>query len=109
MDHAKLIASLDREERRALTQKSDLRGLGHLAGHLGLLAATGAWIMLGWPFWWVALLPHGVALVFLFTLEHEATHRTPFATRWMNDVVGHMAGLLLLLPFKWFHYFHMAH
>ncbi|MEM1375107.1 MAG: fatty acid desaturase [Pseudomonadota bacterium] len=109
MDHARLIASLSKEERRALTQKSDVRGLAHLAGHLGLIAAGALWIALGLPLWWVVLLPYGIALVFLFTLEHEATHKTPFASGWMNMAAGHMAGLVLLLPFRWFHYFHMAH
>ncbi|MEM1235541.1 MAG: fatty acid desaturase [Pseudomonadota bacterium] len=109
MDHAKLIASLTKDERRALTRKSDVRGLVHLAGHLGLIAFTGTWIAMGWPLWWLVLLPHGIALVFLFTLEHEATHATPFQTKWMNTAAGHMAGLVLILPFQWFHYFHMAH
>ncbi|MEO0485468.1 MAG: fatty acid desaturase [Pseudomonadota bacterium] len=108
MNHAELIASLDREERRALTRKSDARGLGHLAGHLGLIVALGVWVWTG-PLWWAALLPLGIALVFLFTLEHEATHKTPFATPWLNTAAGHMVGLVLLLPFQWFHYFHMAH
>ena len=109
MDHAKLIASLTKEDRRALTTKSDARGIMHLLGHLGLLGVTGLWIAGGWPLWWAMLLPHGVALVFLFTLEHEATHATPFRTKWLNTAAGHMAGIALILPFRWFHYFHMAH
>ena len=51
----------------------------------------------------------GVLIVFLFTLEHEATHRTPFANERLNDEVGRVAGFLLLLPFEWFRYFHLAH
>jgi len=109
MDHAALISSLSAEERRSLTKKSDARGLAHLATHLGVIVALALWILLGFPLWWAALVPLGVTLVFLFTLEHEATHATPFATPWLNVAVGHMAGILLLLPFKWFHYFHMAH
>ncbi|MEM8593074.1 MAG: fatty acid desaturase [Pseudomonadota bacterium] len=109
MDHAKLIASLSAEERRQLTQKSDARGLCHVAAHLGLIIALGAWIGLGLPFWWAVLVPYGIAIVFLFTLEHEATHLTPFASPWLNSAAGHIAGIVLLLPFRWFHYFHMAH
>ena len=109
MNHASLIAALPADERKRLTRRSDLKGLAHLAGHLGLIGLTGSWIALGLPLWWVALLPHGIALVFLFTLEHEATHRTPFQSRWLNDMAGHLAGLVLLLPFQWFHLFHMAH
>ena len=109
MDHARLIASLPKDERRALTRKSDVRGLTHLAGHLGLIAAGAIWIALGLPLWWAVMVPYGVALVFLFTLEHEATHKTPFATGWMNEAAGHVSGLVLLLPFQWFRAFHMAH
>lgn len=109
MDHARLIASLHKDERRALTRKSDARGLRHLAGHLGLIAAGAIWIALELPLWWAVMVPYGVALVFLFTLEHEATHKTPFATGWMNEAAGHGAGLVLLLPFQWFRAFHMAH
>ncbi|MEL6690091.1 MAG: fatty acid desaturase [Pseudomonadota bacterium] len=109
MDHARLIASLPKDERRALTRKSDARGLRHLAGHLGLIAAGAIWIALGLPLWWAVMIPYGLALVFLFTLEHEATHKTPFATGWMNEAAGHGSGLVLLLPFQWFRAFHMAH
>ncbi|MEM6276302.1 MAG: fatty acid desaturase [Pseudomonadota bacterium] len=109
MDHARLIASLTKEERLVLTRRSDLRGLLHLAGHLGLIAAGALWVGLALPLWWALIVPYGIALVLLFTLEHEATHKTPFATSWMNTVAGHMAGVVLLLPFRWFHYFHMAH
>jgi fatty acid desaturase len=57
----------------------------------------------------VALVPLGIALVFLFTLEHEATHRTPFATGWLNEEAGRAAGLVIFQPFEWFRYFHLAH
>ncbi|MEM1301183.1 MAG: fatty acid desaturase, partial [Pseudomonadota bacterium] len=107
--HKALIASLPPEERAALTRRNDGAGLRHLAGHLGLIALGGLWVAMGWPFWWVVMVPYGIALVFLFTLAHEATHKTPFATDWMNEVAGHMAGLVLILPFEWFRRFHMAH
>ncbi|MEM6897132.1 MAG: fatty acid desaturase [Pseudomonadota bacterium] len=109
MDHAGLIASLTAEERQRLTATSNSAGLWHLAGHLGLIALTGTWIALGWPLWQAVVVVHGVALVFLFTLEHEATHKTPFRSAWLNEAAGHLAGLVLLLPFQWFRLFHMAH
>ncbi|MEM8699896.1 MAG: fatty acid desaturase, partial [Pseudomonadota bacterium] len=59
---------------------------------------------------WQAVLPlHGVVLVFLFTLEHEATHKTPFASVRLNEWAGRLTGLMILLPFEWFRYFHLAH
>jgi len=109
MDHTQIIASLPATTRASLNQRSDVAGLGHLALHLGLIALLSLGIVLRVPLWWVLLPLQGVALVFLFTLEHECTHRTPFAKDWLNEAVGHLCGLVLLLPFIWFRYFHLAH
>lgn len=48
-------------------------------------------------------------MAFLFTLQHECTHRTPFASGWLNELVGHGTGVLIGQPFLWFRAFHMAH
>lgn len=107
-DHRAVIAALDPALRDSLTAPSDARGLWHLAGHLGLIAVTSLWVLAG-PLWVLALPVQGVALVFLFTLEHECTHRTPFRTPMLNDWVGRACGMVLVLPFTWFRYFHLAH
>ena len=109
MDHGAFMAGLDPAARAALTGRSDARGLWHLATHLGAIVLCGTLIGVGVPFWWALLPVQGVLIVFLFTLEHEATHKTPFASRWLNEAAGHGAGFLLLLPFTWFRYFHLAH
>ncbi len=77
--------------------------------HFGLILGVGALVGLQVPGWWLLIPVQGVLIVFLFTLEHEATHRTPFANARLNDEVGRVAGFLLLLPFEWFRYFHLAH
>lgn len=109
MDHKRFVAALPAEVKADLTRLSNRAGLWHLAGHLGLIGTLGAGIALAVPGWWLLLLPYGIALIFLFTLEHECTHRTPFATPALNDWVGRAAGFVLLLPFEWFRYFHLAH
>ncbi len=109
MDHRTFLASLSPDTVAALTRRSDAAGLRHLAGHVGGIALCTVWIAQGWPLWWALLPLQGVALAFLFTLEHEATHKTPFATEALNEWAGRMAGLVLLLPFEWFRYFHLAH
>jgi fatty acid desaturase len=109
MDHKALISSLSPEELERLNAVSDAKGLRHLAGHLAVIAGFSVWIVQGWPLWQVALPGQGIALCFLFTLEHEATHKTPFASARINEWAGRIVGLVILNPFEWFRYFHLAH
>lgn len=109
MDHIQFVAGLPTEEKLRLTTLSNAKGLAHLAGHVGLIVILGGLIAAAVPGWPLLLVPQGIALIFLFTLEHECTHRTPFATPALNDIVGRACGFLLLLPFEWFRYFHLAH
>ncbi len=109
MDHRSLIAEIPPEAKDKLQQRSDFAGLKHLAIYLGALAATSTGIALQLPFWPLLILPQGLLLVFLFTLSHECTHKTPFKTGWLNDVIGHLVSIPICLPFTWFRYFHLAH
>ena len=109
MDHKAFLSALPADLREAMTERSDGPGLWHLTGHLGAIVAVGGLIAAGVPGWWALLPVQGMLIVFLFTLEHEATHRTPFRTVWLNDWVGRLCGVLLVLPFEWFRAFHMAH
>jgi fatty acid desaturase len=109
MDQKEFLQKLPAEAKARLTSRSDLAGLKHLAGHLGTIFFLAVLIAAEVPGWWLLLPIQGVFIVFLFTLEHEATHKTPFASERFNEAVGHLCGFLLLLPFLWFRYFHLAH
>ncbi|WP_368185189.1 fatty acid desaturase [Aestuariibius sp. HNIBRBA575] len=109
MDHKAFLKSLDPDVARRLVEKSDRAGMVHLAGHVGLISLFGLYIALQAPFWGLLLPLQGVLIVFLFTLEHEATHKTPFANEVLNEWVGRCCGVMILLPFEWFRYFHLAH
>jgi fatty acid desaturase len=109
VDHKSFLKALSAEEKAALTETEDAAGLWRLAGHLGLILACGAPIAAKVPLWWVLLPVQGVLMVFLFTLEHECTHKTPFRAPALSDWVGRLCGMVLLLPFEWFRYFHLAH
>ncbi|MGB8813417.1 MAG: fatty acid desaturase [Paracoccaceae bacterium] len=109
MDHKEFLAGLDLRVKMELTSKSDEAGLRHLAGHLGAICLLGLWIGLGGPLWWALIPVQGVLIIFLFTLEHEATHKTPFDNETLNEWVGRACGFMILLPFEWFRYFHLAH
>jgi fatty acid desaturase len=108
-DHRAFLARVPADLRQHLTRTRDAPGLARLALHSAAIATGMLWIGLGLPYWGLAIWPTGIALSFLFTLQHECTHRTPFRTPWLNEAVGHATGLLLFQPFGWFRAFHMAH
>ncbi|MEM8793476.1 MAG: fatty acid desaturase [Pseudomonadota bacterium] len=109
LDHRAFLAGLTTEQRRTLTERSDLPGIVHLTLHIGLIIALGLAIMTGLPGWPVLMVIQGVLLVFLFTLLHETVHRTPFRTEALNIWAGRLCGLVIFLPPEWFRYFHLAH
>ncbi len=109
MDHKAFIATLPPDRLATLNALSNAPGLRHLAGHAGLILLFGIWIAQGWWLWPLAVIAQGICICFLFTLQHEATHKTPFATPWLNEWVGRATGVLILQPFEWFRYFHLAH
>lgn len=109
MDHKEFVNHMSGDVLAQLNQLDDSAGLRHLSVHFGLILFLALWIAVGWPLWWVMIVPLGIAICFLFTLQHECTHKTPFATPWMNEWVGRLSGLLILQPFEWFRYFHLAH
>jgi len=109
MDHRRFVAELSPDQRRALTGKSDRRGLAQLALHGGAILVTGTLIGLRMPLWPLLLPVQGVLVVFLFTAMHESIHRTAFARGWLNDAVARLCGFLVLVPADWFRHFHFAH
>lgn len=109
MDHKQLIAGLSHEDRLLLTDKTDASGLFRLAMQILTLVALSTAITIEVWLWPMLMVPLGIQSVFLFTLQHETVHATPFQTKWLNVWVGRMCGLVLLLPPLWFQYFHLAH
>lgn len=109
MDHKTFLASLPTDVRETLTARSNRAGLVHLLGHMAAIAICSLVILSDNPFWWLALLPQGILLVFLFTLLHETSHKTPFASDRLNEWVGQLCGVILMIPATWFRYFHFAH
>jgi len=109
MDHKTLIASLPAEQRASFQEKSDLPGMVRLTIHWGLIALFGGLIATGAPGWQLLMVVQGVLIIFCFTLLHETTHKTPFASLWLNEMVMHVCAFLVLLPPEWFRYFHFAH
>ncbi len=103
--------AIDRAALKALSRRSDGRGLAQLGGHLAALGATGAAVAGTQGTLWLApaLLVHGVVLIFLFAPLHECIHRTAFESRALNDAVAWLCGAVMLLPPVYFRAFHFAH
>ncbi len=103
--------TIDKAALKALSRRSDARGLAQLGGHLAMLGATGAAVAWASATWWLApaLVVHGVVLIFLFSPLHEAIHRTAFESRALNDAVAWICGAVILLPPEYFRAFHFTH
>ena len=109
LDHREFLKTLSSTERAQLTRKSDFMGLRHLAVHCAAISIVACLIVWGVPGWQLLMIVQGILIVFLFTLLHETTHQTPFKSEKLNALVGHVCGLLIVLPSNWFRYFHLAH
>lgn len=109
MNHREFIQSLSPEQRKQLTERSDVKGLVQLAQHWSLIFLLALLVVNKVTAWPLLLLPLGIVLVFQFTLMHEAIHHTPFRSRWINQAVATVCGYVLVLPPHWFRYFHLEH
>lgn len=96
---------------KALSRRSDLHGAVRTAAHLALILGTGALVARA-STWW-ALLPAmlllGIAQASLFAPIHETMHRTAFANRRANAIVGWLAACPSLLNWDFYTAFHLAH
>lgn len=109
--HRDAINALSEFELVDLKARNNASGLLRFAIQLALLTITGTAIIMSPSTWLTALaiLAHGLLLVFLFAPLHECIHETAFRSHWLNQVIAAAAGFLLLLPPRYFRYFHLAH
>ena len=102
---------LTREELKSFMQRSDAPALRKLVVWVLVLCMTTTLITLAWDSWliWPAMFVQGIVLVHHFSLQHECVHYTVFRTRKLNDIVGQICGLIILLPHRFFRYEHCDH
>ena len=109
MDHKSFLKTLNAQHKARLNVRSDAHRLRHLMLYCAVLGMTGSWIYFAFPLWQIMMIPHGILIAFLFTMQHECTHNTPFRSLWLNSAIGHLIAFLLFQPFPWFRFFHLAH
>ena len=92
-------------------QRSNTLPALHFLAWLGLTTCTGwlIWLADGTPGFILAMFVHGVVLVHYFSLQHECTHYTAFRTRWINDWVAGLCGIVIALAPRFFRYEHCDH
>lgn len=102
---------LTREDLKSFMQRSDAPAFRRLILWVLVLMGTTALIALSWNSWliWPAMFLHGIVLVHHFSLQHECVHYTVFRTRKINDIVGQICGLIIILPHRFFRYEHCDH
>ena len=108
---ARAAGRLPDQELSALIERSDRKGLAHLALHVLAIAAAGAVYAGVFDTAWMisAAWLYGTALVFLFAPLHETVHYTAFRSRWINRAVSAVCGWILVLPPRYFRAFHLEH
>jgi fatty acid desaturase len=102
-------------ELRSLQQRSDARGLLRLFGHVLSIAGSGfvyalavqRSASLAWHA--ITALAYGFTLVTGFAMMHECVHRTAFKSRWLNDSVGWLGGLLSFYNSTYYRPYHGWH
>ena len=101
---------LSRQDLRSLNVRSDVRGYARLAVHVALLVAAG-WLVAMASGWAVlpAMFVLGLVQVALFAPAHETMHRTAFASRQANAIVGWLASCPSLLNWHFYTAFHLTH
>jgi len=109
MDHRQFLDNLSSTERKELQRKRNAPALIRSLVHIGLVIVIGFLIYHRLPGWPLLLFVQGILLVFLFNLQHECTHKTPFKTGVLNEIVGYTLAAVLVQPFLWFRYFHLDH
>ena len=89
---------LDRDQLRALYERSDARGLLQAGSHISAVILTG-WLL--WQSWgtWLAVpvfMVHGILLNFLYAGQHELSHGTVFKSKWLNEWLGRAIGFAMI-------------
>ena len=99
---------------RELSVRSNLHGAVRTISHFGAVVLVGGLIgLLSSHYGLAYALPlialQGYFVAFLFMAVHETAHKTAFASRPLNLIVGNLSAFLIWLPYQYYCLFHWDH
>jgi fatty acid desaturase len=102
---------LSRDELHVLMARADLPALLRAMWHLGMMVVTGTalWSLRTTPWAIPLFVAQAYMVAFVFCALHETAHRTAFRTRWLNPVLGTIAGLIGFWPYRNYRVYHWDH
>jgi beta-carotene hydroxylase len=96
-----------------LTGKFAWRTIALFVGVLTGVAGVAALAINGYISYWAAIPINAVIIYLIFTPLHEATHANisgPYKSlKWLEELIGHVSGYVLLAPFPGFRVLHLHH
>lgn len=98
---------------RSLTGKFAWKTIALFMGVLAGVGSVAALAINGYISYWTAIPINAILIYFIFTPLHEATHGNivgPYVRlRWLEELIGHVSGFVLLAPFPGFRVLHLHH
>ena len=98
---------------QSLTGKFAWRTIALFLGVLLGIGGVAALAINGYLSYWLAIPVNAVLIYFIFTPLHEATHanivRPNSGLKWLEELIGHVSGYVLLAPFPGFRVLHLHH
>lgn len=102
---------IDKKTLKPILKRDNYHGIIHFSGHILAIVICGWFLLLTLGSAWSIpfFIGQGLLLAFLFAPLHECIHSSAFKARRLNKLIGHICGLLILRPFLYSKYRHMAH
>jgi fatty acid desaturase len=99
---------------RELSVRSNGQGVVRTLSHYAAIAVIGALIWLvssrhGMVWALPLIVVQGIFVAFLFMAVHETAHKTAFASRTLNILVGYLSAFMIGLPYEYYCLFHWEH
>ena len=103
---------LPADDLKRLNDRSNWKGMLQFISHLAVIGLSGYLWATQRPQWAIAvpaLVIYGFSLATMFAAVHECAHRTAFASNWLNDGLGWVAGVLSFYNCAFYRRYHKWH